>query len=442
MDALDLDPILLSREFARADEARRAWEAELYEAVTDDEGPLLAFRSLLSVERIENLRARPDDDPLKAPLLRWAWFLTERRVNQAWYSRAAFHRYLEKHVLDAPERGSFTPSQILHAALPEDARRASWLEALPKAFGDHSRLVGAHWQRRTELGRRLKLSPDALELPAPDVVDVARAWLAQSKDLFAEFRIKTLADFVRLALARETDRGFPSRINEATFLDWFREGGLLRDLEPRLSRLPQPLGAASYQRALVQFGHAVRVAAAPTRQPFVIAHDPHGLEAFNMGFVFGRLLGSRAFLTRRLGLTPEQALAAARASARVELLASRWFAFALTLRPLALSSYDRLRRDFCDLAYDALGVELSVDLALSLPRVSPHDAQRFAGWATARERFALLEEAHDEDWYRNPRAIDQLRSEAELSPRTELPTEELRSGLTRSHVELSNVLGR
>jgi hypothetical protein len=74
--------------------------------------------------------------------------------------------------------------------------------------------------------------------------------------------------------------------------------------------------------------------------------------------------------------------------------------------------------------------------------VSPHDAQRFAGWATARERFALLEEAHDEDWYRNPRAIDQLRSEAELSPRTELPTEELRSGLTRSHVELSNVLGR
>jgi hypothetical protein len=312
---------------------------------------------------------------------------------------------------------------------------------LPAGFREHSRLLGVHGQRRTELAHRLRLDLDELELPAPDVVDVAREWLERSRDLAREFRVRTLADVIGHGLAAETHRGFPSRINEALFVDWFREGGLLQDLEPRNLRLPEPYGAASFWRALVQFGYAFRGAAATSKQPFVIAHDPYGLDAWAVGFVFAGLLGSGSFSKRQLDLSLAHAVETRRAAARIELFASRWCALAVTLRGRALSSYDRLLKDFPELAHEALGCELAPELALSLPRLRVDDAQRFCGWALARARLDTLQESHDEDWFRNPRAIDQIRSEAELSPATRVSSDDLRAGLTRSFAELSSVLG-
>jgi hypothetical protein len=441
VDALDLDPILLSREFQRANELRAAWERGLHDAPDPDDCPLGVYRALLSSERSEHIRARADDDPLKEPLLRWSWLLTERRVNQAWYARAAYLRYGRTLHVDEPEKGNFTAAQGVHNALAQPACRAHWLAALPALFAEHSRVLGVHWQRRRELSRRLDFDLDTIELPSPEVVAIAREWLAASAELAREFRARTLADVVALGLARESDRGFPSRINETTFLGWFGEAGFLRDLEPRAPRWPEPLGAASFYRALVQFGRAFRTAAVSDTQPFVVAHDPYGLEAWHSGFVFAGLLGSPKFLRRRLELSAEHALATRRALARVELFASRWLAFTVTLRALSLSSYDRLRKDLPELAHAALGVELHPDLALSLPRQNDDDAQRFAGWALAREQLRVLQEAHDEDWFRNPRAVDQVRSEAQLSPRTRVTDEQLRVGLGLSLDELSTILG-
>jgi hypothetical protein len=52
----------------------------------------------------------------------------------------------------------------------------------------------------------------------------------------------------------------------------------------------------------------------------------------------------------------------------------------------------------------------------ALIRLRVDDAQRFAGLLLGAQRFFELVEAHDEDWFDNPRAADQLRSEARLVP--------------------------
>jgi DNA polymerase-3 subunit epsilon len=82
---------------------------------------------------------------------------------------------------------------VVRAALSDNVRRRYWLEPLPRLFAEHSRLLGAHWQRRSELARRLGLSLGEIELPAPDLVVVAREWLRMSRDLAREFRVEEIA---------------------------------------------------------------------------------------------------------------------------------------------------------------------------------------------------------------------------------------------------------
>jgi hypothetical protein len=61
-------------------------------------------------------------------------------------------------------------------------------------------------------------------------------------------------------------------------------------------------------------------------------------------------------------------------------------------------------------------------------RVRPRDSQRFAGALLAASRHETLVQTHDEDWFRNPRAIAELRAELN-EPATNLPTsDELAAG--------------
>ena len=48
--------------------------------------------------------------------------------------------------------------------------------------------------------------------------------------------------------------------------------------------------------------------------------------------------------------------------------------------------------------------------------VGVEDEQALIGRLTAVSRAEALLTAHDEDWFRNPRAIEQLRAEASLPP--------------------------
>jgi hypothetical protein len=57
------------------------------------------------------------------------------------------------------------------------------------------------------------------------------------------------------------------------------------------------------------------------------------------------------------------------------------------------------------------------------------DAQRLAGLLLAATRARELADEHDEDWFRNPRAIDQLRAETRVVPATTCTPDALQAGV-------------
>ena len=67
-------------------------------------------------------------------------------------------------------------------------------------------------------------------------------------------------------------------------------------------------------------------------------------------------------------------------------------------------------------------------IAGALWHVHVDAAQRYAGLLTAAAKHEELTEQHDEDWYRNPRAVDQLRAETRLPPATTVSDADLDRG--------------
>jgi hypothetical protein len=68
------------------------------------------------------------------------------------------------------------------------------------------------------------------------------------------------------------------------------------------------------------------------------------------------------------------------------------------------------------------------------------DTQRFAGLLLAFERHQKLVQAHDEDWFKNPRASDQLLSEAALPPQTQLDSGEIERSADAAYAALAGAL--
>src|SRR6185503_15385466 len=91
-------------------------------------------------------------------------------------------------------------------------------------------------------------------------------------------------------------------------------------------------------------------------------------------------------------------------------------AFRLRLRPHALASERVFREASSELANRDLGVSLPPAVAGALFQLDVEDEQRLLGRLLAVERARELTDAHDEDWFRNPRAIEQLRAEAHRPP--------------------------
>jgi hypothetical protein len=58
----------------------------------------------------------------------------------------------------------------------------------------------------------------------------------------------------------------------------------------------------------------------------------------------------------------------------------------------------------------------------------------------AAERARMLRDEHDDDWFRNPRAIEQLRAEARLAPSAIADEAELERGMAALVSELSSKL--
>ena len=164
-------------------------------------------------------------------------------------------------------------------------------------------------------------------------------------------------------------------------------------------------------RALAEVGRAISDAASALRSPFVLATDVFDLPRHSLGALLGALPLSPTFARHRLGLGPSRVRDQQRTLARALLAEQRVAAFRVLVRELLCGSEQRLRSELPEASERALGFELPADLAGVFIRVRPRDSQRFTGALLAAARYDSLVQNHDEDWFRNPRAIAELRAE-------------------------------
>jgi hypothetical protein len=181
-------------------------------------------------------------------------------------------------------------------------------------------------------------------------------------------------------------------------------------------------------------------AAGELRSPFVLARDVFDLRRHEVGALLGLLPVSRAFAARQLGLGPSHTQDYVRALARSVLVDTRVAAFRVLLRELLLGGPGAVRRELAELSHGALGFELPLQAVGAFIRVRPRDSQRFAGALLAASRHQSLVEAHDDDWFRNPRAIREVRAEIGESPLSEVTAQTLSTGATALRTRLEPLL--
>jgi hypothetical protein len=96
----------------------------------------------------------------------------------------------------------------------------------------------------------------------------------------------------------------------------------------------------------------------------------------------------------------------------VVLAETRRAALGVLLRAAALGRVGGSAEELPSLSRQALGVTLRPEWAGALVRLHVDTPHRFAGWLLGVERAEILRETHDSDWFRSPRAIEELRAEA------------------------------
>ncbi|MEN9580835.1 MAG: hypothetical protein RJA70_3844 [Pseudomonadota bacterium] len=438
-----LDPILLDRELAHAASTSLAWRRRLRVNPDHEDNPLSPLRRHLTQVRFEMVSALEDYDPLRVPLRRWIFRLAEERINHYWLTLWHLQRYAQLHYVEEPARAQHTVDELLKKTLTDERLREAWAKALLEHTQPSSETFTTLAQRRFEIGRRLGFeSPDELELPASKALlsQAADDWLERTAPLAEEFRREEVSGWVGCALGHEAASGFPAALKEHSLAQWFRGTRLLEGLELNTDPLPNGVAASSYLRGLEILGRGLREAGSPQDLPFCVGHDPYQLESHSLGALFAGLLLSGPFLERNLQLNKKLCKDHLRTLARVVLLESRSRALKIKLRWESQQGSVALLSTFTELVHVHLGVRLAADSCGTLLRQEVDDPQRFCALLLGRAKFESLTETHDDDWFRNPRAIDQIRSDLKTPPATQVSEIELKDGADRLALQLCLLL--
>lgn len=422
------DPLSIDRLLSSIARSLRSFRTALREGRGDDHAFELTGRKA-SRELIETL-ADAAHDPLAPPLLRAAHRLHEAHVLAELEHQHSAAVRLERHAVDEPDRGRFTLATLRASALADTTgRRAGFLRVLADRASHASDLVLRRAERHAELRASLaRFVPDDIDLPGRDVLEAAPATLAGTADAFRALGPRTLAEVIELGLGRDSRASWPARLTARSIADFFTEAAWLAHLTPEPFAVPPALGASSFLRALFGFGVSLRAALAASTQPFVLARDPYGLERATLGSLFALLPTKESFARRHLGVALTGLGDHRRSLARVLLVELRASALRVALRAPALSGGSTLLRAYPELGGEALGVELHPSLLGVIFTPRPGDAQRFAGLLIAAAWDYRLTEAHDEDWFRNPRAVEELREAARAPATIVAEKEELERG--------------
>lgn len=420
----ELSPFELDRELARVVPRARA----AYRALrTGREVTLTVPEVLKDPETLDRL-ANDKGDPIAAPLVRHLyWLQLMRRALPLEGERVRRYR-AERHALDKPLSGHFTWRELLGHALRDSARRPALLEELFER-GDALRDAGSRLlELRAELPSFAGRTRADLELPHPEIAQHARRFLSDSADAYGSLELRDLARVLDRSLAHAAADGWPRQISLRSLNELLGSSDWLSGLRLNVGDFPAPLSAASFVRSLLRLGASWNDALAPAGQPFALAHDALGLMRARHGALFAGMPRANSFLRRQLGLSKEHALGHARALSQSALIFARLLSLRVLLAEPALAGPGALREAFSEHASNALGFEPPPNAVGLFCRPRLGDAQRLAGLFLAAALSEQLAAEHDEDWFRNPRAIEQLRAETRVAPATTCTTESLEAG--------------
>lgn len=415
----EFNPVEVDRMLRRAHASWLGWKLRDrgHDDAASDDAPLAAYRPVTGLSLFRRVGEMPESDPLREPLRRWVYRLAEQRINQPALSALTRERARRHQPPDAPGRQAVSFALLLKRALGDAPRRESWTRLLI----EHAPAVSASsvelWQRRREVARRMGLAhPGELEAPLPQASAIADALAATTRERVHELGLRSLADLFERAIGGDVPGQWPARLTPQRLLDYFREGALFRSLSLSAAPLPASFGAASFGRALRVLGAGWFEALAPRDQPFVVAHDPYGLGRHDAAALFALLPLNARFARRHLDISPRAWPDVQRKLAQLWLLDLALAALRVRWREPALTSERAFREAFTEFANDDLGLSLPPSAAGALFPVGVEDEQALIGRLTAVSRAEALLTAHDEDWFRNPRAIEQLRAEASSPP--------------------------
>lgn len=383
----------------------------------------------VSAELLEELRSNGGDDPLGPALLRWAHLLQEEHALVELDRQWAEAWHVEQHALEQPLSGTRTLAELRMRALAERrGGRALYWNAWFARCGRAGELALRRWERRAEHAAELRVDRSRWERLPEGIDEDALGLLTATDEPFAALGVRDPSDLVALALGEDSGADWPAHLGVRSLVALFDEPAWFKHVTFDLADLPQPLGASSFLRGLDELGRELRRTLVSSRLPFVAAHDPFELEAATWGALFALLPFGESFAARRLGVARARLSDHRRALSRVLVISLREAALRALLRAPALEG--ALRRSYQELGERAFRMELPAPSAGALFCPRYDSAQRFAALGLAAELDGRLIETHDEDWYRNPRAVTELRENAAAAPVVEVDRERMQSGLT------------
>jgi len=376
-------------------------------------GPFVGVPAITEREAFSELRALPIELPVRRGLERWMFRLADARVNSALLRAQACFWRTEPFVVESQKERSFTRAELLSLLLSDAAARTRWLSELERALVDAPGFVSELWQRRQELATRAGFeSLTAVLDPVEGMRERAEQWRAATDALSSDVLPRDPLLLLDVAQANGANQGWPARMVAPAMASLLGDRTWLRLGHVKAPTWPRLLSPTSFLRALHRLGQALARAWAPESYPFAVSHDPWNLPGHRLGALLSSLPLNESWQRRVLGLSRDQARLQVRALSRSVLLASRGLCLKLAMRDAALVSSKALKSAHCELTSACFGFELPVPFAGWLPRIGRSDAQRLAGFWLGLYDHEQLIQTIDEDWYRNPRAIEMLRGQS------------------------------
>jgi hypothetical protein len=407
----ELPPYAIDDQVRRWARAERVWRQRLRSGVIDPSGPFASTPLVTERSWFREVAESSWPAPQKEGLLRWSFRLADGRVNAAWMALIESSYRVETHTISFPEPVRLTGQQLVSLTLTDAPRRTVWHDGWAEVASRTREASLGWWERRIELARRAGLGHlDGLESACVDPLSLARSVLERTNPHYASFELSDRAAYFEAALGVSASEGWPSRLSLRSLIGLLGSEDLLAGVAPELGPLPQPVAPASFLRGLLRLGSSLMRAYAPTNQPFAVASDPGGLSPHLLGALLGSLPTRACWQLRVGGVSGrKRAQDRARQLTVVQLLHLRWMALGVILRHHVLAGSSSLLEEGGDDVERALGFPWPRSLTGVSPRLLPHASQRLLGPLLAEELHDELVQRFDEDWFRNPRALEELR---------------------------------